>query len=93
MEIQFRGQEMPIDIGKTKNNYDKKERLKCFNYNKYGHMAKKCQKKKEKDTRKCFRCKRVGHLTNNCKGKQQIRSIKEESDDKDKEKSFGEDPE
>ena len=43
-------------------------------------------KEEEKDTRKCFRCKRVGHLTNNCKEKQQIRSIKEESDDKDKEK-------
>ena len=44
----FREQEMPIDIGKTKNNYDKKERLKCFNYNKYGHMAKKCQKKRRR---------------------------------------------
>jgi len=44
MEMTFRGQEIHIDIGKTKNNYNKKERLKCFNYNKYGHMAKKMPK-------------------------------------------------
>jgi len=82
-----------MDIGKTKNNYDKEERPKCFNYNKYGYMAKECQKKKEKNTRKCFRCERVGHLAKDCKEKRQIRSIKEESDNKDKEKGFGEDPE
>ena len=83
-----------MNIGKTKNNYNKEERPKCFNYNKYGHMMKKCQKKKEKNPRKCFRCKKVGHIAKDYKEKQQIktRSIKEESGDEDKKKGFGKDP-
>ena len=85
----YDGQGMPMDIG---DNYDKEGRPKCFNYNKYGHIAKECQKKKEKNTRKCFKYKRVGHFAKDCKEKQQIGSIKEESDNENKEKSFGKDP-
>jgi len=59
METIYKGQEMSMNIGKTKNNYDKERRLKYFNCNKYGHMAKECQKKK-KNTRKYFRYERVG---------------------------------
>ena len=81
-------QGIPMDIS---NNYDKEGRPKCFNCNKYRHMAKECQKKKEKDTRKCFKYKRVGHLAKDCKEKQQIGSIKEESDNENKEKDFGKD--
>jgi len=83
---------MLMDIGKTKDNYDKEERPKCFNCNKYEHMAKECQKNKEKDPRKCFRYKRVDHIAKDCKEKQQIktRSIKEESGDENKEEGFGE---
>jgi len=86
---------MPMDISKTKNNYDKEGRFKCFNCNKYKHMAKKYQKKKEKGLRKYFRCKKVGHITKYCKKKQQMktRSIKNESENKDKEEGFDEDPE
>jgi len=38
----YRGQEIPMDIGKIRDNYDKEGRSKCFNCNKYEHMAKKC---------------------------------------------------
>jgi len=34
-----RGQ--PMDIGKSNDNF-KDRKPKCFNYNKYGHMAKEC---------------------------------------------------
>jgi len=47
-----------MDIGKSNENF-KDGKPKCFNCNKYGHMAKECQsKKKEHETRKCFKCKR-----------------------------------
>jgi len=47
----YRGQEQPMDIGKSNDNF-KDEKSKYFNYNKYGHMAKECQvKKKEQETR------------------------------------------
>ena len=60
---------MLIDISKTKDNYNKEGRLKCFNCNKYGHIAKECQKKKEKNLRKCFRYEGVGYIAKNCKEK------------------------
>ena len=87
----YDGQGMPMDIG---DNYDKEGRPKCFNYNKYGHIAKECQKKKENDTRKYFKCKQAGHITKEYKTKQLIknRSVQEELDNKDKEKGFREDP-
>jgi len=58
-----------MDIGKSNDNF-KDEKPKCFNCNKYGHIAKKCWKKKEKDTRKCFKCKKVGYIMKDCKEKQ-----------------------
>ena len=42
-----------MDIRKTKKNFDKDKKPKCFNYEIYEHMAKDCQKlKKEKNTQK-----------------------------------------
>ena len=40
-----RGQSM--DIGKSNDNF-KDGKPKCFNYNKYGHMAKECRVEKKK---------------------------------------------
>ena len=37
----YRGQGQLIDIGKSNNNF-KDRKLKCFNCNKYGHIAKEC---------------------------------------------------
>ena len=93
----YRGQEQPIDIRKSNNKF-KDGKPKCFNYNKYSYIAKKCWKKKEKEIRKCFKCDKEKHIAKNCKGKQSMKKqkIQEESDEeddkeKDKKKGFGED--
>ena len=82
-----------MDIGKSNENF-KDEKPKCFNCNKYGHMAKECQaKKKEWETRTCFKCDKEGHIAKDCKGKQMMmkRKIQKGSDDKDEknEEGFG----
>ena len=86
-----------MDIGKSNDNF-KDRKLKCFNCNKYRHMAKECRaEKKERETRTCFKCEKKGHITKNCKEKQMMkkRKIQEEESDKedkdDKEQCFGED--
>ena len=38
----FRGRGISMDIRKTKDNFDKDKKPKCFNYNIYRHMAKYC---------------------------------------------------
>ena len=49
-ETTYGGRGQPIDIGKSNDNF-KDRKLKCFNCNKYGHMAKKCRtEKREWDT-------------------------------------------
>ena len=83
-----------MDIGKSNDNF-KDRKPKCFNCNKYGHMAKEYQsKKKERETRRCFKCDKEGHIAKDCKGTQSMkkRKIQEELDDKDnkeKEEGFG----
>jgi len=85
-----------IDIGKSNDNF-KDRKPKCFNYNKYGHIAKECQlKKKEHKTRKCFKCKKEEHIAKDYKETQSIKKqkIQKESDneeDKKEEQSFGKD--
>ena len=90
-----RGQSM--DIRKSNDNF-KDGKPKCFNCNKYRHMAKECRsEKKERETRTCFKCDKKGHIAKDCKGKQKmkIRKTQEEESDKedknDKEQGFGED--
>ena len=56
------------DIGNLNNNF-KDGKLKCFNCNKYRHIAKECWKKKEKDMRKYFKYKKIGHIAKDCKEK------------------------
>ena len=47
----YGGREQPIDIGKSNENF-KDGKPKCFNSNKYRHIAKECwSKKKEEGTR------------------------------------------
>ena len=41
----YGGREQPMDIGKSNNNF-KDGKPKCFNCNKYGHMAKECRAEK-----------------------------------------------
>ena len=56
-----------MDIGKTRDSFDKKRKLKCFNCNIYEHMAKDCQKlKKEQNTKKSYKYDKIGHITKDC---------------------------
>ena len=55
-----------MNIGKNNDNF-KDRKLKYFNCNKYGHMAKKCWKKKEKETRRCFKYNKKEHIAKDCK--------------------------
>jgi len=56
----YGGRGQPMDIGKSNDNF-KDGKPKCFNCNKYGHMAKECQaEKKEREIRKCFKCDKTG---------------------------------
>ena len=72
--ITYRGQEMSIDIGKAKENFNKDEKPKYFNCEIYGHMAKDCQRpKKEKDTQKCYECGWTEHIARDCKIKQKMK--------------------
>ena len=46
----YGGREQPMDIGKSNKNF-KDRKSKCFNCNKYGHIAKDCRsEKKEQET-------------------------------------------
>ena len=75
-EITYREREIPIDIGKFKNNYNKNRKSKCFNCNIYRHIAKNCWKpKKEKKTRKYYKCYKVGHLTKNYRKNQIMKTV------------------
>jgi len=74
--ITYGGRGQPMDIGKSNNNF-KDGKPKCFNCNKYGHMAKECQsEKKERETRTCFKCEKKGHIAKDCKGKQTMKKRK-----------------
>jgi len=85
-----------MDIGKSNNNF-KDRKSKCFNCNKYRHMAKECRvKKKERDIRTCFKCDKEEHIARDCKEKQTMkkRKVQEELDneeDQKEEQGFDED--
>ena len=93
-ETMFRGQGMPMDIGKMWDNFGEQRRPKYFNCNIYGHMAREYKKlKKSRKTRKYYKCNKVRHLARDCKSKQKmiIRKNQEKvdkSDKEDKEKDF-----
>ena len=87
----YRGRGQPMDIGKSNDNF-KDGKPKCFNCNKYRHMAKECQnEKKEQETQTCFKYDKKGHIAKDCRRKQMMkkRKIQEESDDKDKKERQG----
>jgi len=63
LEIIYGRRKASMDIGKSKDNYDKNRKLRCFNCNIYGYIAKNCWKmEKEKETRRCYRYDKVEHL-------------------------------
>ena len=91
--VTYSGQGQPMNIGKSNNNF-KDGKLKCFNCNKYRHIAKEYQaKKKEQETRKCFKCDKEEHIAKDCRGKIKNKKFQEGLDNEDdkKEKGFGND--
>jgi len=72
----YGGRGQPMDIGESNDNF-KDGKPKCFNCNKYGHMAKECRlEKKEQETQTCFKCDKKGHIAKNCKGKDTMKTRK-----------------
>jgi len=92
----YGGRRQPMDIGKSNKNF-KDGKPKCFNCNKYEHMAKECRaEKKEREIQTCFKCDKKGHIAKDCKGKQiiKMRKVQKESDKEDnkkEEQGFGKD--
>jgi len=88
--ITFRGREALIDIGKSRNNFDKNRKPRCFNCNLYRHLAKEYRRpKKERKMRKCYNCDKQGHLAKDCKSKQLIKNRRNQADDLEDEKEEG----
>ena len=86
-EIIFQEKKVLIDIRKSKDNYNKDKKSKCFNYNiyRYIYITKDCQKlNKEKKTRMCYKCNKVRYLARNYRSGQKIKnkSVQEESNEK-----------
>jgi len=87
----YRGRGQPMDIGKSNENF-KDGKPKCFNCNKYSHMAKECQsEKKGQETRMCFKYNKKGHIAKDYKGKQTMKKqkVQEESDNEDNKNKQG----
>ena len=71
----FGEREALMDIRKSRDNFNKDRRSRCFNCNIYRYIAKKCQKpKRDKKTRKCYKCDKVGHLAKDCRSGQKMKN-------------------
>ena len=79
-----------MDIEKSRNNFDKNGKPRCFNCNLYGYLAKECKRpKKERETRKCYKCDKQGHLAKDCKSKELMKNRRNQADDSEDEKEKG----
>ena len=90
----YRGRGQPMEIGKSNDSF-KNRKLKYFNCNKCGYIAKEYWKKKEKEMRRCFKYDKEEHIAKNYKERQSMKKwkIQEEIDNKKKDikQGFGED--
>ena len=92
----FGGQEIPMDIGKSWDNFDENRKPRCFNCNIYGHIAKEYRKpKKDKKIRKYYKYNKVRHIAKDCRFKQKMKirrnqekSNESDEEENDKKKSF-----
>ena len=79
-----------MNIGKSRNNFDKNRKPRCFNCNLYRHLAKECRRpKKEREMRKYYKCDKQGHLAKDCKFKQLMKNKRIKEDDSEDEKEEG----
>jgi len=68
IEITFGGREAPMNIGKSRNNFNESRPPRCFNCNLYRHITRECRRpKKEREMRKCYKYNKEGHLAKDCK--------------------------
>ena len=88
--ITFGGRGVPMDIGKSRNNFDENRKPRCFNCNLYGHLAKEYKRpKKERETRKCYNCDKQGHLAKDCKSKQPMKNRRDQANNSEEKKEEG----
>jgi len=86
----FGGRGAPMDIEKSRNNFDENGKPRCFNCNLYRHLAKECRRlKKERKTRKCYKCDKQEHLAKDCKSKQLMKNRRNQADDSEDKKEEG----
>jgi len=84
--ITYRGIGKPMEIERQQNNRQGRK-PKCYNCNKFRHIAKDCrQPKREKKPQGCFKCGKEGHIAIGCRAPQQMKtrsSQLRDSDDKE----------
>ena len=88
--ITYGGMGKPMEIEQQQNNRQGCK-AKCYNCNRFGHMAKDCQQpKKEKKLQQCFKCGKEGHIAIGYRSPQQMktRSSQKEEEEKEEQKSF-----
>ena len=74
-KMTYRERGVFIDIGKTKDNFNKDRKPRCFNCNVYGYIAKDCRKlKKEQDIRKCYKCDKIRYIAKYCRSQQKMKN-------------------
>jgi len=79
----------PIEIGRQQNN-KQGHKPKCYNCNKFGHIAKDCrQPKREKKPQEYFKCGKEGYIAIGCKAPQQMKTRSSQLEDLDGEEQKG----
>jgi len=87
--ITYGGMGKPMEIEQQQNN-GQGCKPKCYNCNKYGHIAKDCQQpKREKKPQGCFKCGKEGHIAIGCRAPQQMKTRSSQQEDSDNEEQKG----
>ena len=73
-ETTYKGRGQTMNIGKFNKNF-RDGKLKCFNCNKYRHMAKECRLKKE-DKQQCFKYDKERHIAKDYRETQAMKKCK-----------------